>query len=275
MPGNPRIDPTERAHLRDAAGYTPPIFRYAPGPGMAALVRRYWVPVWSLPPGKSTVQRVLQYPVCLLVVSHEYSLMVGVDTGLGRQELTGEGWALGVMLQPAVGAMLLDGPVTRLTDRRMPLTEVPSLDGEAVTVRVREALRADPSSEQAHHSAIEVVETALRALGPIDDEGLLVNRIVEHVENDSDVHRVGQVCEEFGIGERALQRLTARRIGLTPKWLIQRRRLHEAAERLRTGGRVDLAGVAAELGYADQAHFTRDFRTVTGLTPGAFAAEPG
>ena len=56
MPGHQRIDPTERAHLRDAAGYTPPIFRYAPGPGMGDLVRRYWIPVWSLPAGASTVQ---------------------------------------------------------------------------------------------------------------------------------------------------------------------------------------------------------------------------
>ena len=88
------------------------------------------------------------------------------------------------------------------------------------------------------------------------------------------MRRVGQICEKFAITERTLQRLTARRIGLSPKWLIQRRRLHEAAERLRDTDRPDLARVAADLGYADQAHFGRDFRAVTGLTPGVFAAEP-
>jgi AraC-like DNA-binding protein len=88
------------------------------------------------------------------------------------------------------------------------------------------------------------------------------------------VQRVSQVCEKFALTERTLQRLTARRIGLSPKWLIQRRRLHEAAERLREAERPDLARVALDLGYADQAHFGRDFRAVTGLTPGEFAAEP-
>ena len=66
----------------------------------------------------------------------------------------------------------------------------------------------------------------------------------------------------------------AKRVGLTPKWLVQRRRLHEVAERLTGPEPPDLARVAADLGYSDQAHLTRDFRTVTGLTPGEFVAEP-
>lgn len=273
MAGHERIDPTERAHLLDEAGYTPPIFRYTPGPGMADLVRRYWVPVWSMPPGTSTVQRVLQYPVCLLVVSPEYAVMVGPDTGLGRQPLSGEGWAVGVMLQPAAGALLLGGPVSELTDGRVSLGDVGGLDGVALTERVRAAMSSAPREEPSHRAALTQVEEALQEVGPVDDEGLLVNDIVAFVEDRSDVQRIGQICEAFDIGERALQRLTARRIGLSPKWLVHRRRLHEAAERLRAGAEVDLARVAADLGYADQAHFTRDFRKVTGLTPGAFAAE--
>lgn len=73
------------------------------------------------------------------------------------------------------------------------------------------------------------------------------------------------------VTERSLQRMTARRLGLTPRWLVQRPRLHEAAARLRRG-ESDLAGLAAYLGYADQAHLSREFKTVTGSTPGSFRA---
>jgi AraC-like DNA-binding protein len=271
MLGDRRIDPTERAHLRDASGYTPPIHRFPPTP---ELVRRYWMPIWSLPDGRRSEQRVLQYPVCLLVVSHEYDLLVGPSTGLSTQVLEGSGWGLGTMLQPAAGSLVWGGSVDGLTDRTVPLTEAPELDGAALVRDLRAAVADDPENSVAQQAAVATVEAALRRLLPVDAEGALVNAVVEYVEGDSGVQRVGQVCEKFAIGERSLQRLTARRIGLTPKWLIQRRRLHEAAERLTDPDRPDLARVAADLGYADQAHFGRDFRTVTGLRPGEYAAEP-
>lgn len=262
------IDPTERAHLLDASGYTPPIHRYAPTPGLADVVRRYWMPVWSLPAGATSVQRVLQYPVCLIIVSDTYALLVGPSTGLSTTELTGSGWALGTMLQPAAGQALVGGPVEQLTDSAVPLA-----DGDLVR-RIRETIGDDPHDPDRRQAAVGAVDQALTALLPVDDEGLLVNAIVEYVEGEPEVQRVGQVCEKFAITERTLQRLTARRIGLSPKWLIQRRRLHEAAELLADTDKPDLARVAADLGYADQAHFGRDWRAVTGLTPGEFAAEP-
>jgi AraC-like DNA-binding protein len=273
-PGPRRIDPVERAHLLDAAGYTPTIHRFAPSPGLADVVRRHWMPVWSLPTGEVSVQRVLQYPVCLVVVAADHALLVGPTSGLSTQELTGTGWAVGTMLQPAAGVALAGGPVRRLTDSAVPLEAAGAIDGAALTAAVRAAVGDRPERPERQEAAYRAVEQALTALLPVDEEGLLVNAVVEHVEGDPAVQRVSQVCEKFAISERTLQRLTARRIGLTPKWLVQRRRLHEAAERLRDERRPDLARVAVELGYADQAHFGRDFRRVTGLTPGEFAAEP-
>ena len=274
MTANRRIDPTERAHLRDAAGYSPPIHRFAPTPGLAGLVRRYWMPVWALPEGTRSVQRVLQYPVCLVVVSDSYALLVGPSSGLSTQELVGSGWAVGTMLQPAAGSLVWGQPVDTLADRAVPLTDARGLDGAGLVTAIHDCVGEDPHAPDGQQRAVAAVEAALAPLLPVDEEGLLVNAVVEFVEGDSGVQRVGQVCEKFAIGERTLQRMTQRRIGLSPKWLIQRRRLHEAAERLAGDVRPDLVRVAADLGYADQAHFGRDFRTVTGLTPGEYAAEP-
>ncbi len=267
------IDPVEHAHLRDATGFSPPVHRYAPGPGLADLVRRYWMPVWSLPPGVVSRQRVLQYPVCLVVVADSYARLVGVSTGLSIKELSGTGWALGAMLQPAAGALLLAGPVARVIDGHVDLADVPGIDGDGLSDRVRAAVGAAPEDPARRSAAVTCLERELSRLLPVDDEGRLVNAVVEFIEGDSDVRRVRQVCAKFDLTERTLQRLVARRLGLHPKWLIQRRRLQEAAARLRTAP-VDLARVATELGYADQAHFTRDVAAVTGVTQGGYVAEP-
>ena len=144
MPRNRRIDDSEPAHLRDVDGYSPPIHRFAPSPELADVVRRHWIPVWSLPEGGRSVQRVLQYPVCNLVIEASYAIVVGPTTGLSTRELTGSGWALGAMLQPAAGALLLGGAVSEFADTATPLEAVPGLDGAALVDRVRSALAGQP-----------------------------------------------------------------------------------------------------------------------------------
>lgn len=265
------MDHVDRAHLSDPADTTYTISRYAVAADLSDLARRFWIPTWEVPPGREAPQRVLQYPVCLVVVSNTYAWLYGVTPGLGGTTLVGRGWAVGVMLQPAAGALLATGPVSDLNDRHVPLHSVAGFD-DGLVEAVRAAMQPDPTSRAGHARARALVEEALRTYTylPVDDEGLLVNQIVAAVEDDAQILRVHQVCERFDLTERALQRLTRRRIGLSPKWLIRRRRLHEASGRLRESG-TELAALAADLGYTDQAHFTRDFRSATGLTPGAFA----
>ena len=267
-------DDIERAHLVDPRDRTWSIARADVSPGLADLARRFWIPVWDVPDGQLAPQRVLQYPVCLIVVSDSYSRFYGVVSGLSETVLSGRGWAVGVMLQPAAGHLLTGAPVRRMADRFVDLSSLDpqrSVDGTALTAVVREVMSPDPTSEAAQAQARVAVEAELRRLLPVDEEGLLVNAVVEDVETSPELLRVDELCARFDISERTLQRLLHKRIGLGPKWLIRRRRLQEAADRLRDLD-AELAGIAADLGYADQAHFTRDFRRATGLTPGEFAA---
>lgn len=267
-------DPIRKGHLLDGQGFTPPIYRAGPGAALRDLVRRYWVPVWELPPGQVTGQRVLQYPVCQLVIADSYAHLVGPRARLSIKELTGSGWAFGVMLQPAAGVLLAGRPVREIAERDLELADLAAVPLAQLIHRVRRQLSVDPHDRAAQARCRAAVEEALAPLLPVDEEGLLANAVVQYVETDPRVHRVGQICARFDITERSLQRLCLRRIGMTPKWLVQRRRLHEAASRLREPRPPALAELAVELGYADQAHFSRDFRAVTGLTPGEFAAEP-
>ncbi|WP_309133636.1 AraC family transcriptional regulator [Cellulomonas sp.] len=271
-----RRDDVERAHLVDPRDTSFRIGRWGPPDDLAPLVRRYWVPTWSVPEGREAEQGVLQYPVCLVVVADSYARFYGVQPGLSRTTLSGTGWAVGVMLQPAAGALLTGGSVAPWTGRHADLADAlapttPRADVETLVAGVRGDMAPDPTDEERQHVATDRVGAFLRRFLPVDDEGLLVDAVVAAVEEDPEVLRVAQLCERFAMSERTLQRLTRRRLGLTPKWLVQRRRLHEAAGRLRDGG-ATLAVLAAELGYADESHLSRDFRRVTGMTPGAFAA---
>jgi transcriptional regulator GlxA family with amidase domain len=98
--------------------------------------------------------------------------------------------------------------------------------------------------------------------------------VVDLIMADRDITQVQQVTDRTGIGIRRLQRLFATYAGVTPKWVIQRSRLHEAVERLDQGGHVDLGFLARDLGYFDQAHFARDFRASVGRPPTAYTRPP-
>ena len=95
---------------------------------------------------------------------------------------------------------------------------------------------------------------------------------VARITADPGLRRVGQLAGACGIPERRLQRLFADYVGVSPKWVMRRARLHEAALRAESGAGVDWAALAADLGYADQAHLTRDFTATLGVPPAQYAA---
>ncbi|ORV39800.1 AraC family transcriptional regulator [Mycolicibacter engbaekii] len=88
---------------------------------------------------------------------------------------------------------------------------------------------------------------------------------------------VARVAERSGISQRHLSTLFRREVGHSPKAVAMLMRFEYATARLaeeaRRHGSVDLAGVAAAAGYADQAHLSREFVRYAGVSPGAWLAE--
>ena len=75
---------------------------------------------------------------------------------------------------------------------------------------------------------------------------------------------VAELADRFAVSQRTLQRAFADCVGVGPKWVLQRYRMHEAAERIAAGEPPDAAALAFDLGYFDQSHFIRDFTTQIG-----------
>jgi AraC-like DNA-binding protein len=265
MSGPQPTDPVDRAHLTGVSRPSPPIHRYVPSPALTDLVDRYWIPVWSV--AAPSTQSTLQHPVCLVVVSNTYARLYGVARGRSSVTLEGDGYAVGTMLKPAAGRLLLGRSVAELTDTAIDLGEVLP-DGRLVE-GVRAAMAADPHDGASHLRAIALLEEWYATFLPVDEQGHQVNHLVAWLREHPEVTRVSDLARELGLSERSLQRLVEQRLGLSPKWLVQRRRLHDAVEALKAGA-TSLADMAADLGYTDQAHFTHDFRTVAGMTPGEY-----
>ena len=225
-----------------------------PSADLAPFVARYWSVCWDLRDQLPYRQLIVPYPnVHLTFTTGQPSTVTGVPRRRVVKVLAGQGRVLGVAFRPGCFRPWLGRSVATITDRALaePFAWLP---GRGV-VPDREA-----------------VEELLRAhRPPRDPTAEAVADLVERIAGDPELTRVDSVAALRGTSVRGLQRLFAEYVGIGPKWVIRRYRLREITERLAAGGPVDWAGLAAELGYADQAHLVRDFRAMVGETPTWYA----
>lgn len=244
----------------------PTFHRLPPPPACQDLVRWFWLVEWDVEPGRTSRQHVLAYPASNLVVEQHRVGFAGPTTRASHRDLTGRGWAVAALLRPAAVPTFTDDPTSvRDAYLTLDLPDVHDLLG-AVT-----AAMSAPGAERRRAAAADALATWLAAaVGPVDAEARLANAMAELVETGPDVTRVDDLASRLHVSPRTLQRLARKYVGLPPGAMIRRRRLQEAAERLRSPASDDLAAVAGDVGYADHAHLTGDFRTAVGLTPSRY-----
>jgi len=248
-----------------------PTFHREPVVGdLAVFVRWFWIPEWSIDPGRTSRQHVIGFPACNLVVENEITGVSGPTTRASYRDLTGKGWAVGALLRPAaVPALIGDAAALRDAYRQVDFPEL--------SAAVRAAMNTQAPPEERRGAAITAFTGWLEdRLGMPREEGLLANRMVEAAETDTSLLTASDLAAKLHVSTRTLQRLAAKYVGLPPAALIRRRRLQEAAERLRHQPGLGLSDLAHELGYADHSHLSNDFRTTLGFNPRTYRhALPG
>lgn len=241
---------------------------HSPSADLSFFIQHHWIVRWDLRGQEPYLSENLPHPCVQLVFQKGQSRIVGLVRGKFSILLEGKAQVVGVRFKPGAFYPFIQSPVSRLTDSCISFQQAFGLDHQPLEDLM---FALDDQTEQ-----VRLAENFLRQRLPEpDDNVLLVNRIIDYIIAHRDVTKVDDLARRFDIGKRTLERLFSQYVGVSPKWVIQRHRLHEATELLANGAALDWPKLALDLGYFDQAHFIKDFKTIVGMSPAEYARHIG
>ncbi|MFD9240464.1 DUF6597 domain-containing transcriptional factor [Streptomyces sp. NPDC059556] len=279
--------------------------RHAPAPELRPYLEHYWLIDWELP--EPYASHVVPHPSMNIVfqrygalgapaaVARASAEVSGIGLGLFTQKLTEAGRVCGIQFRPGGFRPFAPAwPVSAWTGRRVPLAEVfpdagtdagPGGDTSTAPCHGTDTDTGHPGTDpgllsavlspDTDHARVAALDAFLLAHGPAPDpDADRAMELVDLIRGDRTVRKVAQLVAATGLSARSLQRLFARHVGVGPKWVILRYRIHEALERAEAAdpaGGPDWAALAVELGYSDQAHLVREFTATIGVPPTAYA----
>jgi AraC-like DNA-binding protein len=241
---------------------------HQPAEDLALFVEYYWIVTWDFRGKGSYLAEILPHPRVHLIIAPGQSSVFGVVKGRFSYRYEENGRVFGVRFKPGAVYPLMHMPIAQLTNASLGIKETFGIDGPVLERAL--LLQADQKV------MIESVEQFLRRILPEQDEhGKMIQQILDYIVAHCEITRVEDIVTHFNLSKRTLQRLFHQYIGVNPKWVIQHYRLHEVARRLAVGDRVDWVQLALDLGYCDQAHFSRAFKAMVGKAPAEYAKTVG
>jgi AraC-like DNA-binding protein len=167
---------------------------------------------------------------------------------------------VGLRLRPGLAGNVLGLPASELRDERPPVDRIWGMTGSELNQRVGEA--EDPRRRRVLLEG--AVAKRLAAAARPDPLVLAATRRLGFPGS-----RVGFLSDALGLSERQLLRRFNDAVGYGPKTLDRVLRFQRFLSRTPSAATGDekLARAAAELGYADQAHLSRECVRLSGLTP--------
>ena len=183
-----------------------------------------------------------------------------------RAALTKGNTCLITRFQPYAAPLFFPNPASDFTNESIDLRDIFSRESAELYSRLME----QPYLEQ----KIEVLEAFLfqRLLNnrKAHDKMRLVEGVCNAIGRNDGSFNSKDLAKQFGFSERYIQKLFLNWVGITPKDLFSIHRFNKSLHLIRSAN-ASLTAIAYECGYYDQAHFIREFKSFTGLTPSQVA----
>ncbi|MCT2563989.1 helix-turn-helix domain-containing protein [Chryseobacterium herbae] len=156
-------------------------------------------------------------------------------------------------------------PIKEMDDKAVPLDQ---LFGENGSELEKNMLTSKTTEEK-----IQIVEEFL--LRKLDANAIdkIVRSTIDTIITANGQISIGELSKQTNINRRQLERKFSSAIGLSPKQLSKTIRLQTTLKLLLNKEFTTLTALAHESEYYDQAHFIKDFKEFTGLTPKEFYGE--
>jgi AraC-like DNA-binding protein len=199
------------------------------------------------------------------------AFVAGPDTGPAPADLPPGTVLVGVRFRPGAGGPALGLPLTELRDQRVDLADVLAAPGRqlpgdllAGDLPPGDLLAGDLPPGRALGRMVALAARLVSA-GPPDPLVAHAARLLA-----ASRERTDELARDLGVSERQFRRRCLDAAGYGPKMLHRILRFRRFVSRIDAAdGALDLSRIAAEAGYADQAHLTRESVRLAGLPPAA------
>jgi len=232
-------------------------------PDLAPLVEQFWLVDWDLRGQPSHTQQNWPDPNMHLVISKQGTKVLGPISKKYLHNMQGQGRIIGVKFNLGVLAKSLPCSIDKAVDIEFRAADIFKFEQQKL---IENTFHAKSDKAVVEHLSHELQNYTHKIAPAI----LTVQTLAKQIKEDSEINRVEILAERSHHSVRSLQRMFKTYVGLSPKWMIRKYRLHHALEMLESE-QLSLAELASNLGYADQSHLIRDFNEFLDITPNKYA----
>lgn len=240
--------------------------RYFPDAALAELIEQFWLVDWDLSGKPAHTQQNLPDPNFHVLISQGTVTLLGPVSKNYSYEMQGKGQIIGVKFALGALAELLNFKPADFIDQQMDAQQLFDIDCSQ--------LLAELSLAHSDQQIIAILHACfLRFAVRPSWQCTRVRQLVGLIKQQSDITSVELLAERSGVSVQTIQRCFRQYLGLNPKWLIRKYRLHQVLLLLEQQS-VESADLVEALGYSDQSHLIRDFKEFLGVTPTAYSLHP-